>query len=97
MLIKQLGFKNIVSTQMEGTFVITEETKEKIKSLRKIIWMDNDKTGKEVSKHYELEGFIPILFDDLYLEHFNVKDPSDFVKVFKNSNEIIKLINEKIK
>jgi len=93
MLIKQLGFKNIVSTQMEGTFVITEETKDKIKSLRKIIWMDNDNTGKKVSKHYESEGFVPILFNDIYLDHFNVKDPSDYVKVFKNSNEIIKLIN----
>lgn len=96
MLIKQLGFKNVLSTMMEGTFVITDETEKLLEKYNKIIWMDNDATGKMVSKHYEDKGWNPILWPDWYTE-FGVKDPTDYSRVFQETSTITELLNEKLK
>ena len=96
MLIKQLGFINVLSTQMEGKFVITDETEEKLKDYNKIIWMDGDKTGKEVSEFYKNKGWNPIYFEDYFFDIFSITDPTDYTKEFKSTDLIKQLINEKI-
>lgn len=96
MLIKQLGYKNVLSTQMEGKFVITEETEERIKGKKKILWMDGDKTGREVSEYYKELGWNPIYFDSYFYDVFGITDPTDYTKEFQSTDLIKKLINEKI-
>ncbi len=95
-LIKKLGFKNVVSIQMEGKAVITAESEERMKNKRKIIWLDNDSTGKEVSAYYAEKGYIPILFDDFYYEKWGITDPTDYRKEFQETSKIIELLNERI-
>jgi hypothetical protein len=96
MLIKQLGFKNIVSVQMEGIFVINEESQKILEPYHKIIWMDGDATGQKVSKHYEEQGFDPVSFPDYYYDVFQITDPTDYTRVFEETSVIIKLLNDKI-
>jgi len=92
--IKQLGFKNVLSTQMEGKFVVSEENEKILSNYRKIIWMDNDETGKSVSDYYAEHGYNPILLPDYYREVFGVTDPTDYSRVFKETSQIVKLIND---
>lgn len=97
MLLIQLGYKNVLSVQMEGKFVITEETEQLLKDYYKIIWMDGDRTGKEVSAFYEAKGYNPIILPDYYYDVFEITDPTDYTKVFQETSVIEELLNNKIK
>lgn len=90
-------FPDVCNIQAENRFCITDNfTKFLDKNyINKYCFFDNDKTGKEANKSLNELGYKWINIPNYMYDEYNIKDPSDYVKKFKEYNFLKKLINSK--
>lgn len=88
----------LVNSQSEKPSVISQTTQEVLSIFDyKYCFFDNDVTGKESNKILNEQGYSWINIDNYLYDIYMIKDPSDYIKFFKETSYLRNLIIRKLK